>query len=590
MSFRRRAFPEVLDSLLTSITEGVAAESHPFPPDGATGPPYRHSLQRPPVSDVVSVYGSRDGQPHLFRKNVDYELLEDQQTLEWPEGAPYPDPATLVQINYYPVSDGPTLTDIVTGSVVRTLAESVSLEVAQLYAQLEVVYQSGFVDTATGSALDNVVALLGMERVQGGRPAGEVEFTRSPGSRGTINVLAGTRIATPDGNVEYETTESVTLAEGQSNIRVVARDLEANDPLPADALTVLPVPIAGIVGVTNPAPTTIATQDETDAELRTRAKNFLHGSERATLGALRGAIDRQGITADVVEVEETPGYIEITPHAESLPPELQQRLLTAIEESRPAGVLVTLKGIQPPRKVNLELRITTVSGLLEQDLRAAQRAARDKIEDYFARLPVREAGSVNRIVGLVLSVPEIEDVLILDATLEDTDETVLDRETGQLSIGGFPAVLGELRIANPSLPTLLNAIVSYPEDETPPDSPAIQEALTDTLTYLNVLNASEQVEEIKRALSYGKLLRVVPLPGKPGESLEAYDNAVASGGAVPALPDESAVAPYQAQFVFTQESGLSRILSQASDDAYTLIPLERLSLSGVEVRPEAGDA
>jgi hypothetical protein len=65
---------------------------------------------------------------------------------------------------------------------------------------------------------------------------------------------------------------------------------------------------------------------------------------------------------------------------------------------------------------------------------------------------------------------------------------------------------------------------------------------------------------------------------------------VASGGAVPALPDENAIGPYQAQFVFTQESGLSRILSQASDDAYMLIPLERLSLSGVELRPEAGDA
>jgi hypothetical protein len=590
VSFRRRAFPEVLDSLLTSITEGVAAESHPFPPDGAAGPPYRHNLQQPPVSDVVSVYGSRDGQPHLFRKNVDYRLLDDRQTLEWPESVQYPDPATLVQINYYPVSDGPTLTDIITGSVVRTLAESVSLEVAGLYAQLEVVYQSGFVDTATGGALDNVVALLGIERVQGGRPAGEVAFARSPGSRGIINIPAGTRITTPDGNVEYETTESVTLAEGQSNIRVVARDLEANDPLPADALIVLPVPIAGIASVTNPAPTAVATQDETDAELRTRAKNFLHGSERATLGALKGAVARQGITADVVEVEATPGYIEITPHAVSLPPELQQRLLKSIEDARPAGVLVTLKGVQPPRKVNLELRITTVTGLLEQDLRAAQRNARDKIEDYFARLPVREVGSINRIIGLVLSVPEIEDVRILGATLDDTDETVLDRETGQLDIGGFPAVLGELRIADPNLPTLLNAIVSYPEDEPPPDSPAIQAALTDTLTYLNALNASEQVEEAKRTLSYGKLLRVVPLPGKPGESLEAYDNAVASGGAVPALPDESATGDYHAQFVFTQESGLSRVLSQASDEAYTLTPLERLSLGGVEVRPEAGDA
>lgn len=54
----------------------------------------------------------------------------------------------------------------------------------------------------------------------------------------------------------------------------------------------LAVPIAGVAAVTNPAPTSLSARDETDAELRTRAKNFLHGSERATLGALRQAIIR----------------------------------------------------------------------------------------------------------------------------------------------------------------------------------------------------------------------------------------------------------------------------------------------------------
>src|SRR5215212_12115522 len=100
MSLRRRIFPEVLENLLTAISGGVAAESHPFPPPGANGGPLQHELQRPPVADVVSVYGSRDGQPHLFRKDVDYRLLDDRRTLEWPEGAQYPDPATLLQINY----------------------------------------------------------------------------------------------------------------------------------------------------------------------------------------------------------------------------------------------------------------------------------------------------------------------------------------------------------------------------------------------------------------------------------------------------------------------------------------------------------
>ncbi len=592
MTFRRRTFPEVVEYLLTSITGGVAGESHPFPPPGAASPPFRHSLQQPPVASVVSVYGSLDGQPHLFRKDVDYRLLDDQQTVEWQAGGQLPDPGTLVSINYLPTSARAAVNDIQVGSVVRTLAESVALEIARLYAQLEVVYQSGFIDTATGISLDNVVALLGMERVRGGRPAGEVEFTRAPGSRGSITIPTGTRIITPDGNVEYETTATVTLAEGQTAIRVVARDLEDNEPLPADSLTVLPVPITGIAGVTNPAPTAITAQNETDEELRARAKNFLHGSERATLGAIREAIARQGITADVEEVKDVFGQIErvdITPHAQALAPELDQRLRTAIEATRPAGVLVKLKQAEPPRKVNVKLRLATRSGLLEQDLRAVQRSVRDKIEDYFARLPAREAGSINRIVGLVLGIPEVEDMRILEASwsFNGTVQDVLDLPNGQLAIGGFPTVLGELQITDPNLPTRLQAIVTYPEDEAPPDGPQVQAALANAITYLNDVNASEATTDARRQLSYGKLLRVVPLPGKPGESLEDYDDAVDAGGPVPTLPDETAISPYQVQFVFTLESGLGRIISQTSDPAYVLTTFERLTLDSVEVQAEA---
>ena len=585
MTLRRRTFPEVLDNLLTAMTGGSAAEAHPFPPPGASTPPFQHTLQHPPVVDIVSVYGSRDGQPHLFRKDADYKLI-DQQTLAWQEGAELPDPGTLLQINYYPASAQPMLTDLQTGSVVRTLAETVALEVARLYAQLEVVYQSGFVDTATGSSLDNVVALLGLERVKGGRAAGEVEFTRAPGSRGEITIPAGTRITTVDGNVEYETVDAVTLSANQNTRRVVARDLEDNDPLPAGSLTVLPVQIAGIIGVTNPAPTTITTQDERDADLRIRAKNFLHGSERATLGAIKQAIARQGITADVLEVKDTPGIIEITPHAETLPPELQKRLEQAVDDARPAGVFPRWKQALVPSKVDLELRLTTGSDLLEQDLRAAQRSAREKIADYFDRLATDQPGSMNRIVGTVLNIPGIDDVRIISATVDGID--VLDRDSGELKITGMPTVLGELHIADPNLPTFLDVVVTYPESASPPDQAALRTALTEMMTYLNEVNASETVEEARQTLSYGKLLYVVPLPNKPGASLSAYDDAAVSGTA-PALPDETGISPYKVRFVFTLESGLSRIVSQASDTAYKLTAFERLSLSSVEIQAETGD-
>ncbi len=575
MTIRRRTFPEVLDNLLVAMTGGSAAEAHPFPPPGSSVPPFQHLLQQPPAADVISLYGSRDGQPHLFRKGVDYKLADNRLAVEWQPGARLPDPGSLVSINYYPNSAQPVLTDLQTGSVVRTLAETVALEMAGLYAQLEAVYQSSFVDTAGGSSLDKVVALLGITRVAGGRAAGEVEFSRAPNSRGAITLPAGTRITTAGGDIEYETTATVTMAPPQNTIRVVARDLEPNDPLPADVLTVLPVPIDGIATVTNPAPTTVATQDETDTELRERAKNFLYGSERATLGALKNAVSRQGLTAEVEEDADEPGLVRVIPHVDpgQLPPELYQRLLQAIEDARPAGVRVVLDLARAvaPQRVDLAVRLTTTKSLLEQDLRAAQRAVRESVADYFARLPTASAASINRIVGLALSVAGVEDVRILSAQVGGVDK--LNLAAGTIDIAGAPTVLGELQIADPNLPTLLNAVVIYPSTASPPDRPAIQSALDGLLTALNALNASDSTTPDERTLTYSRLLAGVPLPG------------------IAATPDpgEATIAPYAVRFAITAESGLSRILARQSDAAYTLAPFERISLGGVELQTENGD-
>jgi hypothetical protein len=584
MSFRRRSFPEVLDSLLTSVTQGVAAESYPFPPGDAA--PFRHSLQQPPVADIISVYGSRNGQPHLFRRNVDYELVQGR-SLEWKPGGELPDAGSLISVNYYPQDTLPVLTDIQTGSVIRTLAESVSLELARLYAQLEGVYQSGFIDTATGKALENVVALLGISRIAGGRAVGEVEFTRSPASPGTIDILAGTRIITPNGDVEYETTAAVTMGLGQDTVRVAVRDREINPPLPADSLTILPIPIAGIARVTNPAPTVIDTQDETDTELRARAKSFLHGSERGTLGAIQQAIARQGVKAEVVEIPDKPGHLKITPIVASLTPEQEQRLQQAVKDAKPAGIKIVWQLPVPPRKVNLSLRLTPRSDLLEQDIRTAQRQVRERLTDYFARLSSQDNASLNQLANLVLSLPQFQDVRFLSASLgEGATATPLSLDSGELALKDTATALGDLHIANPGLPTQLRVSITYPAAQSAPDQAAIQTALNQTVTYLNNLNASDlpasAPEQANRQLSYGKWLLVISLPGKPGAALEGYDQAVTK----PALPTSGG--SYSVTVTLTQESGFSQILSQATDPAYILTPFERLSLSSVDVYPQGG--
>jgi uncharacterized phage protein gp47/JayE len=585
MSFTRRTFPEVLDNLLSDITGGVAAEAHPFPPPGSDAPPYRHSLQQPPASDIISLYGVRNGESHLFRKGVDYALLPDHQTVAWidvKKGAQLPDPGTLLYINYYPAAAKRTLSDLHVGSVLRTLTESISLEIGRLYAQLQAVYDAGYIDTATGSSLDNVVSLLGIERVRGGRPAGEVEFSRVPGSRGAITVPAGTRVMTADGKVQYETLDEVTLASGQDTVRVGVRSLELGDPLPAGSLVVLPLPIGSIGSVTNPKPTAIATDDESDAELRTRAKSFLHGSERATKGAIEQALALQGISAVVTEDAATPGIIRVSPRG-VLSPEQEARMLAAVNEVRPAGVHVDWGKQQAALPVDMQVRLATGKTLIPADRRAVQRNVRERLGDYLNKLGPDEQISINKVVALVSGVNGVEDMALLSARANGSDLLTPD---GLSAIKGEPVALGNLAIADPDLPTQLDVVVTFPSGASPADQAKIGQALNDALAYLNKIDpAPDSSGQPQRTLGYDLLLLLLPLPvqGKPQMSLADYD------GAPPAaLPTAASVAPYAVTFVFTQESRQSQVLA-ADADGYGLQPYERLVLNGVQVKPRSGN-
>src|SRR5437764_652448 len=131
MSFRRRDYPEVLDSILTALVGGVSAEPHPFPPPGDAAAP-RHLLDQPPARLVVSVFGERNGLPTRFKVGADVELSRDGTALIWRNGGARPDAGTLVQINYLRRDDAASLTDLEVGGVARTIASAFAREAARL--------------------------------------------------------------------------------------------------------------------------------------------------------------------------------------------------------------------------------------------------------------------------------------------------------------------------------------------------------------------------------------------------------------------------------------------------------------------------
>ncbi len=581
MSFRRKTYPEVAESLLNRLLGGVSGEAHPYPPAKATREPYRHALERPPVDRITAVWGARNGETFRFAPDADYLLSADGAELEWKAGGARPDEGSAFEVHYLPRQREMRVNDLYPGSVVRTLMEAVALETASLYAQMETVYRAGFLDTASGGALDHVVGLLGIRRVRAGRNSGELRFTRARNTAGEITIPAGTRVATADGAIEYETTADLTLVDGQPAAKVAARDLVAdNDGLPPDSLVLMVRPIAGIESVTNPGATARLDRDEDDDELRSRARRFLAGSARGTLGAIEAAIAAEGLRAELEEP--SPGLVRIT--LQGVPgPDQFARLKKAVDQVRPAGVKVDILTGAPPAKVDLDLHVVSAAGLPETRLRALQDEIRSRYADYFIRLPLAADGSLSRLAGLAIGVDGVEDVRIRTASADGAD--VLDVAAGLLALGGKTAELGELRIVDPALATALTLAVRYPRGEPIPDQAKLAAAVEAAIAVLNQL--AEQglpADDAKRVLGWGRLTRLLPLPhgGWTSASLEAQ----LAGAAGASATD---VGKYTVQWVFTRPSALSQLLEGADAPAFALATGERLSLAGVsiEVKPKA---
>lgn len=98
----------------------------------------------------------------------------------------------------------------------------------KLYQLAEVIYNSQFVDSATGTTLDQLGANVGLTRLPAQVAMGSVTFYGKIG----YTVPAGTLVRTPDG-LEYVTSEETTLTDtGESGLTT---DDRAYIQLPADS-------------------------------------------------------------------------------------------------------------------------------------------------------------------------------------------------------------------------------------------------------------------------------------------------------------------------------------------------------------------
>lgn len=432
-----RPYQEIVDDILVALVGGVVNEpiiydvksdlySLAQPAEGVRGITGTLEIDQEGVKKEIR---------HNFQKDIDFLYNAGQNAIEWQVGGKQPKDETIFYVDYFRTGSDSPLTDINVGSVTRTISEATGREIATVYEQVNRAYLSGFIDTAEGTALDLVVAILNIKRLTADFAVGLVTFFRDPAITGNITIQEGVLLATAKDEATFRTTQTRTLQRGQVRIDVPIR---AADDFPGElgivdsgAITELDQPIAGINRISNFEATILGKEDESDAELRARAKAALRALGKATLAALARVIFEQ--RADLLEVwdpnsppanKSEPGTAVLLVDTE---PERFASLRGAVEETRAAGVHVSLIARYIFFTPHLVIELT--SGLTPAGQLKVKEEIIVALQSYIDGLGSGDAAVGKDILSAVTSVEDVSKARVVEVLTWITDLTRSTTET-----------------------------------------------------------------------------------------------------------------------------------------------------------------
>lgn len=241
------------------------------------------------------------------------------------------------------------ITNIIPGSVIRTIIESLLVETDIQNYTIGQIYKAMNIDTAEGSDLDAVVAILGVVRKPATYAIGTVTFGRSDVYSTDIAIqyaqMISTRQNSNSGDIlEFIVTdEDARLTAGELETTVNIRAIEPGYIyLPVDTITIMNTPIIGIEYVTNKTEFYGGTDRETDDELRYRAKQALAGLGKGTCSALRSALLELTGVVDAIPIDLSRGVgtADIVTITSDIPPSdtLKNQIEDVVDITKSAGI------------------------------------------------------------------------------------------------------------------------------------------------------------------------------------------------------------------------------------------------------------
>jgi uncharacterized phage protein gp47/JayE len=423
VSYVPRAYDQIVRDILTTLTGGTVRETVKAPAANAVVTPAK-LLNRPVrrISSLDGVIGTPDKPVNYRFTASDFELIStsgddnNKDAIRFRDGGRRPIPNSDLTVNYYPVQTPPVpLNDLNIGSVVRSLLETVAVEMAVVYQHLAFIYDSAYIETAQGSSLDKVVALVGVKRLGSGFPIVKLRFARKAGTPGRITIPANTAV-TDDSGHRYLTNEELILDPGESSRDVLASGETPGTPdADANKLDRLEVLVAGVDTVTNPNASYRLSASETDDQLRRRAQGAFDGVARGTLDALRFQLLSLAEVKDVKVTEEpngVPGEIRIDIAYNQDTPEAEALVAERIRQVKPAGIRV-IAGTAAARKVHVRVALTLAgTGVSGPDLSSLEQSLESVLVPALNSTPPGGAVRRSKLLSLVMSDSRIADAKV----------------------------------------------------------------------------------------------------------------------------------------------------------------------------------
>jgi uncharacterized phage protein gp47/JayE len=332
-----------------------------------------------------------------------------------------------------------------------------SYPLSLVWLALEGVYNSAFLDTASGKSLDYVGQYIGISRKGAAKAVGEATFTGEPDEV----IPEGFKISTDtDPKIIYQTTRlGVVEPDGTIILPIEAEKAGQDYEVAQNQLTEILNPTPYVYEVTNSEATYGGQDIESDYEFKRRYKESVTNSGASTIDAIRSAVyEVDGVRSVFINENHT---MEV--NADDLPPKsievvtlggAEEDVASVVLANKPAGIetagditvntqdsagnIRTIAFSRPtsiPIYVDIELKVSSAfpadGDLQLEELIVNYIGGTNRDGDNVPGTNVGEDVIHSRIIGEIYKVPGINDIVNLEIGIVDNPTG-----TSNIEIGG----------------------------------------------------------------------------------------------------------------------------------------------------------